>query len=1495
MFKYTKKSILIFLMSFVFSISYQNAFYASSLTTIETEDTESSEPIEGSEDTQGSNETGLTDEEADEIEKRREEQEKSIVQEIKDLIGSEIQEIITKTLEEIKNPIKRDNLYYLLYHTIISGNFIEDVENMVDISTEQTDKTMVHKVNNRHGYRKSVCYHKGEPQNLLNHNCDIPAFGTSLVHTLTNSTYKQGIEGAERTAAKLSGPLGDSVYKGNIPAELGSGDSFTMFEIYGYDLPLTSYYGEWDNIWVSTKERLMSNIGSMNMLRLTTTSLAKGVISDTKRKIGKLLNTFSFGVINIFSDEQDFLTTTAVSIADTADYTIAADGRWSRPDFVDTLYNVYYATDKEILAKYQNDYIEYLINYIEEKGAETKELKEVFYLAPDSPHFPNFEYDPKACKEYTTDEKGNSYCSVVKTYEEQFEEWKTFPTQQEFNERGLAQGIDCFKEDVKDFTGLKTCWTKYWEEYSKAKGSFEGLLVKELVRLGTKAFYEENPHANPSEQISHFFCGTEEGNAKGEKETWERVYIKKNTRNQEFVNEKCAKVRPSVKGTITGNGEIDKSDDDRYIHFVKSNDSRRFGNISVFSKSLRGLSISVTKITNTLINLSNSNIITTLKIDKILESILKTFKTSIFFPLAILFMGASAITIFFTSRGTGLKDLAVLLICFMIGAMCFTNIPLIVKLVDEYPSKLDKIVVGAMQEITGIKESDVCSISVNNDDDYIRMIQCRVWEIGVFIPYLYAQWGTTNTNDLRPENLKYSESTKALVGTPEVYYGSTSKSNWALWQLSKIKTGSIRNESIKGLDGTKTREIYKLVDWQVGPKHSEGRDTRFFNDWSGASGKRNEAYIYGAIGAIATLIVIGTFSILKVETSLLMAFQLSLLPIYLVLALVPKGRLKFKTYIADLIHLVIRRLYYVILLSVSLSIFNALTKTNQMSYAITSIALSVLALGLIWYHKEVLNIINIPLSNEYLSTGSIKKNLNVSKILPKSLNLKYQQIKTSVTRGFAGAVGGGFVGLSKDISNMRQGVKRKDGRFEFIEGIKKGYAAEGGRSVKTLTRRERKEGFGLLTRFSRTNKAVAQMVKSELKDGRSHTRQNISALSYGVEVEIDRLINKQKALIPELKSSRTTPSRKRDISKELDDIQNAIKKLQYVDGKINTIAIGSDKQLKENNRVASVLFKYGNMDNFGKKGTEFTNTLQNFTNEVYKTGKKQDLKRQEESIRLSRNKAYQTLQEAKAFRESVKDGIDKSKEDIVLNVDKAKKLAGKKIKEAKIFQDKNAYYEHLIKYAEEKGYSKSVFDELNNIETSIEKRNQSLEHLRKVGMISDELDKSLTEGGSASKKLMNAHKNSLEHTLNRNRKGIFHEDYEGDYVFRNETKARGQLLEEQLKKDGLLSDFLTQNGYASSGLEKNVFLPTANLNSAIADYKRELARFKNENQIHIYAERLNMTEEDIEDFEDTKDDYMTTKAYITEDYIKNDVKAKTLKYIKGFEKRKTMKKEEGEW
>lgn len=975
-------------------------------------------------------------------------------------------------------PKDDDSIFYLAEQIFVPGAYINEVWKAVtyDEQKDNVDNSVFKEGSNG----KEICDFPDEPQNLLNHNCDLPQLGTEFFQSFLSPATIKGIQNYQMTSSMITGlnlgmPAG--IPNNTVPAtkeeRAASGYNYTALERFGYNLELTSYAGEFDEIATSVPARLLANIGFWGKLKLGGTAFLNGLGGMWKN----LVNNFEWNPLKWGKKlDQAVLAggvAAAQTVVDTSNLNVAATHGWKRPEFIDTLYNVYYATDKEIIEKQNEDLLKKVKEELKDKVEEDVNAKKAIHLMPEEADFPVFTYDPhkltkesaaaieswKSCNASKSSNDKEDKCGsepepVYMTEEEQFEEWKEEDYQVQFDKDAKEVGIDCFDES-KNYTQLLDCYKPKFTDYGKDIFAGDKSVFKKAVQKIMNEYFQNNPHYDVNRGLSHYMCGDEEGfipDGSKSRATWKWLYEKENTRTEEFLNKdpSCKPVRPSIEGAQYGTGDW-KSTDTRYIEFQKHEMSATVGFWGGMGKWLAQLT---TKITNTLISFAFSNIIGYLGIDKIITSTIETLRDSIFFPLAtiaIAIWGTWSIVKYKSVKGYGfLKMLLQLLLVFVVATFTLFQAGNLLKLVEVIPSEFDKMLAEAL-----ITDETTPYCQSSGGQDKVRNIQCTVWDVTIFQPWVHAQWGTSYFN-LNSDNFSISDETKNLVGEGETDLGKKTIKNWALYQLDRTKTGSITTADKTRPTGFKARNMYKIVDLQAGPKNGEGRDAKYFHSWAGHNTERGTImFLSGAMGVL-TLIVVGGLAIAKLDMTFQMAIRIFFLPFIFVIGLLPSGSQKTWQYLGDILGLLMKRIFVVLILIVSLNILNAIAASDS-NYVITALFSIGILIAIKLYWREILRLINETDVNINQARDTIMR--GAAGAVPRSVKQRYSQIKNSLYSGSSMAVGGAIAGTLINRKLKKEGLEVKGSGF--IEGMKHGWQQGTGRGALLAYNRNRRQGFGL--------------------------------------------------------------------------------------------------------------------------------------------------------------------------------------------------------------------------------------------------------------------------------------------------------------------------------------------------------------------------------------------------------------------------------------------------
>lgn len=1061
-----------------------------------------------------------TKEETDYIKLQKEmsEEEKKFHKEFFDFYGQDEKEVYNTIMLIGKLFTKNDDLPWYGQYLFFPGNagYIEDVENSVWVSDRnvEIDKTVTKYDYKRFPHpdtgrkRWTVCFFD-EPQNLLNHNCDIPSIGTDVVQNLFGWVYKTGIHGGARTTSVsnfgFGVPLGFSE-NNPVPYNISTSPyKHTALEMFGYDLYYTSYYGEWDKIEVQTNARLMANVGFFNKMKVFGIGLLDG-ISQTLKNV---VTNFSLNPLDWIGWFTGVVDGTVRTTVDTVDLYIVSSNRWNRNAFANTLYNSYYLSSKELMemtAKLWKDHFKkYWLQYAKEDPAVKLFFKFVpptdeTYFNPywDAIKFPEClknencplnKIDELCLETYEVPNDGNNPnptvseivgCKVWHTPESYFPIYKEKPEVKSFfdsvleikNPRSPARKMhECYTNSNTN-DELLECWKEPHQDYGKTIFDFKKPnMIMAMSKLRT-SFFKKYPQLKAQGVLGHLICANEEGDIPYDRDQegfsgikW--VYKKYNNRTegeeQEYLTEGCLPIRPSIEGAFTGTGDYE-SKDTRYLHWYKNKKSfiQSQGESNIIANIGRWFASFHAKLTNTILNFSFDNLLESLGINELAVNLINRLKQGIFFPLlGLCFFGTSLYLLFkYTSVGLGFfKVLFSLLIITFIGTVLMTFPEKFVKLVDEYPSAFDRYMAeSVLQTYDNEKEltSDILC-SATGPHKGIRTMQCLIWRFSVFEPYIRDQWGTKLDN-LDSSNLRGN----GLVGNGTVNMGGgQTVQNWGLWQLSKMKSGSITSYDPQRPTGITSKALYKLVDLQAGPNYAAGRDTKYFDSWSGVGIERSSNLIFAWISSFILMIVVIGLGLVKIETSLLLLIKIMMLPLVLLSSLLPNSQSKLSEYFLDLFMIFIRRIFVTLLLSVVLLILTFIY-TSDYSFSGLAVISSLFLIATKMYYKEIIE--KFVGLNEFNETGSLLSKFNPSQFIPKSLKQKMYLKKASIEGAITGGISGFGVGL----------VRKMKGEGKIFQSVKDGMSLNRRIVESREFRGQRKQGFGMSAEYSQIKEKLKQ-------------------------------------------------------------------------------------------------------------------------------------------------------------------------------------------------------------------------------------------------------------------------------------------------------------------------------------------------------------------------------------------------------------------------------------
>lgn len=684
---------------------------------------------------------------------------------------------------------------------------------------------------------------------------------------------------------------------------------------------------------------------------------------------------------------------------------------------------------------------------------------------------------------------------------------------------GIENPLDDTSKTYEDYGVLKNDYTKNFKKAVKKE-----FLDKEWVEMEVEieedheAFLFSDPKYSPDREISHWICIPTHGRVpKPEDWSAEEIINAPQLFTDEFteeINTRCGglsrkKLRPTIKGGAQGSGDLSTSqiNDTRWQVFNSRSQSIYVtGNTEGISKIVGTF---FNKVLNTLLSFSFDDVLKRTGLTGMITKVIEELRDGIYFPLITLAMAISAFFAIFkmtTTRSATniLKALGGLLAVYTIGMILLHNPERTLELVDVIPRTVDNLIMNAMYGEEQFEHNPLCS----TDGDKIRSVQCEVWQIGVFNPWMMNQFGTSDYKMLNIDKMEYDDDTRTLIGAPKVVMGrSFSSYNWAFYQLNLTKSGSITTKNINNdKDGTLDTRMYKLVDMQYGPNNGAGKDKRFADAWSGLS----RSYTWTILALVINflmLVIIGKFILYKLQISFSLMLNFMLLPFIALLGLFPGGGRRFKDHLTHIIGLFFRRTSITFFLVLLLKFLVAGINTHMpiVPLYIYSIAI-LLAFKHFWMDYLKLIDSSVPVvggngglgsklaSGDYIDSNDVRNTIMNSKLIPKGVDQVVAEAKAKGQGVMSGTIAGSMMAMKTrehrkngdmKVSYYENVYNKKTGKYERVKKtrnatafdvIKENVAESAGKEKRERERVHRREGFG----FNRNMRRVATKVSNEL-------------------------------------------------------------------------------------------------------------------------------------------------------------------------------------------------------------------------------------------------------------------------------------------------------------------------------------------------------------------------------------------------------------------------------
>lgn len=316
----------------------------------------------------------------------------------------DIVNILDKNAKENPKP-DRNSIDFVMKRLLYPGVYVNDVRDAIvsDSVGKTKDELLFDGVH--------AC-NPDAPNNLIDHNCNIPNFTTGLIQNVVDP-FTEPLSNAGKTSSYSIFGLG---VPNNIPGDIvpirpeSRTNTYTALELYGYSLKLTSYNGEWDHILPSDSARMLSNFGVIDRITLVGTSLWNGA----REGVGAFIENFSFNPVRWYGNIANAYETGASAgvntIVDTSELNIIATNAWKRPRLDGTLYNIYVMTDAEVIRETSRGYFAAFNDGLNDKASENPELNEVLALNPNTAlsDVKKFSYDPTWETDDSKEERKNA-------------------------------------------------------------------------------------------------------------------------------------------------------------------------------------------------------------------------------------------------------------------------------------------------------------------------------------------------------------------------------------------------------------------------------------------------------------------------------------------------------------------------------------------------------------------------------------------------------------------------------------------------------------------------------------------------------------------------------------------------------------------------------------------------------------------------------------------------------------------------------------------------------------------------------------------------------------------------------------------------------------------------------------------------------------------------------------------------------------------------------
>lgn len=984
----------------------------------------------------------------------------------------------------------------------------------------------------------------------LYHNCDVPNIMAEFLQTMVSTFVPQGMQNATTDYAKVENPwfgLPTRVPGGTVPVDDSLRSAkYTGLELFGYSMKYTSYNGEWDNIKVFTKARALSNFGAMDTLTLGVHTIVNGITSGAQKAGQNVSDSLSRGDIlgaigGAFTGFFEGGTSSSLNtILDSSDLNVFNTNSWYRLNYGSTAYGFRELTDEEVsqrmLAEIQDhlsgrtDGVKLPQDFLDLEGGPDKPKEDIASCQVTdtegkkqekssrtgggmsesdcaaaakaaNPEHPDYDWTvdglQKKEKLSTWKDRNKQWFDTAKKYEFTCE----IKTDEEKRTDNLASFYACvdsqFAEKSKDQTQkMRDEGTADWVKKAINSSNFSKFLT------GSSA-------ANLNSPKARLVCV--DANGRDRLEGGQPVYAYDSNGN--FQRDKCGQIRQPIQNGLFGNGYDDNvkvPKDTRYTVMtantpmgITTPPRLIAGTVSNFGMST---SMLMTRIANTMVNLSFSPLTQTLGLDDVVVNFIDDVKDSLFFSTSVLLVAASALVTVFTTFFTrqyrrGLMQLLYLFAMGIVSTALLATPRTFMKLTDDVPAAVEATIATAIFDTGSAADGDQLCTATGNPVSYDgenqtlftyadtgnREMQCQIWRIFAFNTWVNGQWGTDYHQlfaNGAPGAEHHLENTNSdLVGDAAVKMGGqATEKNWALYQLDMLTQGTTTDtpEATGTPLGQVDPNMYRVVDAQAGPNNGAGTDGRHFMWWSGGQPEGRMVYaLAGATNSVVGLIAILIFSTGKIVLTMVTLFMFLALPFMLLVGMFYHGGARLLSkYGWTMLSLMVERVFLVALLALLLRLL-VLSGSAIDNFLLACVVCMGMSIAAIMLRKKLMgqirNGIVTPHGGSALSQISDFSLERVWKEkTPKTIRNAVHNTGVRAKAAGSGLVAGAILtdgSLSSMSKSVRQSVSDAEGktlraqrREGFSMGQKLTQAADAGRTSAMFERKRDNVSFSRVDR-----------------------------------------------------------------------------------------------------------------------------------------------------------------------------------------------------------------------------------------------------------------------------------------------------------------------------------------------------------------------------------------------------------------------------------------------